>query len=124
MEQQTFKCPLCTARFEKQDELKEHLGENHMESDVVLEFAAEHPDKPDSVGLIVDSPIPVIIRTEPTPTSEFPAERNNGWNCGCLPCCSDGGRSAPVFAPEGCRECWRDCWQCCNICNDCECVIM
>ncbi|XP_039436449.1 uncharacterized protein LOC120418206 [Culex pipiens pallens] len=122
--EQNFKCPLCTACFEKQDELKEHLGENHMESDVVLEFAAEHPDKPDSVGLIADSPIPVIIRTEPTPTSEFPAERNNGWNCGCLPCCSDGGRSAPVFAPEGCRECWRDCWQCCNICDDCECVIM
>lgn len=63
--EQNFKCPLCTACFEKQDELKEHLGENHMESDVVLEFAAEHPDKPDSVGLVGPSPIPVIIRTEP-----------------------------------------------------------
>lgn len=63
--EQNFKCPLCTACFEKHDELKEHLGENHMESDVVLEFAAEHPDKPDSVGLVGPSPIPVIIRTEP-----------------------------------------------------------
>lgn len=63
--EQSFKGPLCTASFEKQDELKEHVSENHLEHDVVLEFAAGHPDKPDSVGLVGASPIPMIIRTEP-----------------------------------------------------------
>uniref|UniRef100_A0A1Q3FNF8 C2H2-type domain-containing protein n=1 Tax=Culex tarsalis TaxID=7177 RepID=A0A1Q3FNF8_CULTA len=117
-----FKCPICPVLFEKQDELKEHLSGFHLEHDVVLEFASPLPDKPDSVNLVEPSSIPVIIRTEPTPTLEFPADADNSY-CGWLPCCSDGRRS-PAYAPVGCRECCGDCWQCCNICDDCQCAIM